>query len=248
MMKLRTISTAVTILMVSLFTNLSAQNDIEDKCNIAKFQQVQISYDNMDLVTVEYLDALAEGPWQMKVRIYEESGKLLYTRILRKKGDSRIGYDISQLPTGNYSFELYKDRELVCSKAIVKQANIANEESTLNPNIAKFQQAQINYNSNDIVHVEYLDIFAEGRRKMTIHIYEESGELLYSKLLNKKGDVKVDFDISQFPDGNYTFELHEKSALVCSKLIVKQARMANANNESSVDGQENSTNGLLSEN
>lgn len=228
-MKSRIFLITVTILMASLFSNLSAQNKKEDITNITKFQQVQISYDMKDMVTIEYLDALSDDSWKMKVRIYKESGELLYTRILREKGNSRIGYDISHLPSGNYTFELYKNRELVCSKAIEKYISMANvnKESDIKTDITKFNQVQISYDNKDFVHLEYLDIFAEGKRKMEVRIYEESGELLYSKLLVKNGDVKIDFDISQFPEGVYTIELFKDQESVCSELIVKQASHAN---------------------
>lgn len=227
-MKTRIILIAVTVLMLSSFTNISAQNAIEDICHLEKFQQVQISYDTKDMFTVEYLDALAEGPWKMKVRIYNETGKLLYTRILRKKGNSRVGYDISQLPEGNYTVELYKKNELVCSKDIVKQDGIAaNEEAGLEFDKSKFNQVQVRLKGNEMVHLEYLDIFREGRRKMEVRIYEESGELLYSNFLVRNGDVKIDFDISQFPDGNYTFELYKGNESICSEQIVKDAGIVN---------------------
>lgn len=224
-MKSRIILFAATILIASSFSNLSAQHKKENITNITKFQQVQLSYDMKDMVTLEYLDALSDGPWKMKVRIYKDSGELLYTRVLRKKGDSKIGFDISQFPSGNYTFELYKNRELVCSKDIEKYISMANveEESEVKTDIVKFQQLQVSYDNNDFIHLEYLDVFAEGRRKMEVRIYEESGELLYSKLLVKNGDVTIDFDISQFPDGNYTFQLFKDRQPVCSELIVKQA-------------------------
>ena len=133
-MKSRTFLIAVTILMTSLYSNVSAQNEKKDKSNITKFEQVQISYDMKDLVTVEYFNALAQDPWKMKVRVYNESGKLLDSYVSRKKGNARVGYDISQFPTGNYTFELYKNRESVYSKVIVKKESvtIANMESNLN--------------------------------------------------------------------------------------------------------------------
>jgi hypothetical protein len=130
-MKSRTFLIAVTILMTSLFSNVSAQNEKKDKSNITKFNQAQISYDMKDLVTVEYIDAFAQGPWKMKVRVYEESGKLLDSYVSRKKGKARVGFDISQYPAGNYTFELYKNSESVYSKVIVKQPSIAHKDSNL---------------------------------------------------------------------------------------------------------------------
>ena len=132
-MKSRTFLFALTILMTSLSSNVSAQS-MKDKSNIAKLQQAQISNDMKDLVTVKYADSFGEGKRKMKIRVYKESGKLLFSHISRKKGDTRIDYDISQFPTGNYTFELSKNGVLVYSKVIVKQASIAiaNMESNLN--------------------------------------------------------------------------------------------------------------------
>ena len=126
-MKLRVYLIAVTIAMTSMFSNVSAQNEKEDESNITKLQQIKISHDMKDLVTLEYVDAFAEGLWKMKVRVYNESGELLYSHVLRKKGDAKFGYDISQFPAGNYTFKLFKNRESIYSKIIMKQPSIANE-------------------------------------------------------------------------------------------------------------------------
>jgi len=124
-MKLKVYLIAVTIAMTSLFSNVSAQNQKEDKSNIAQFQQVDVSHDMSDLVTLEYRDTFAEGLWKIKVRIYNESGKLLFSHVLREKGDAKFGYDISQFPVGDYTFELSKNSELIYSKVIVKQPSNA---------------------------------------------------------------------------------------------------------------------------
>ena len=253
-MKLKVYLIAATITMTSLFSNVSAQNQKEDKSNITKFEQVQISYDMKDLVTVEYLNALAQDHWKMKVRIYDESGKLVDSYVSRKKGNARVGYDISQFPAGNFTFELYKNRQLVYSKVIVKQASnaIANSVSAQNikdkSNIEKLQQAQISYDMRDLVTAKFADSFGEGKRKMKIKVYKESGELLYSHISRKKGDTRIDYDISQFPAGNYTFELSKNGVLVRSKVIMKQASIAIANMESNLNGHEDSSNLLLSKN
>ena len=132
-MKSKTFLFALTILMTSLSSNVSAQS-MQDKSNIAKLQQAQISNDTKDLVTVKYADSFGESKRKMKTQIYEESGKSLYSYISRKKGGATIDYDISQFPAGNYTFKLSKNGVLVCSKVIVKQASIAiaNTESNLN--------------------------------------------------------------------------------------------------------------------
>jgi hypothetical protein len=245
---------AVTILMTSLFSNVSAQNEKNDKSNITKFEQVQVSYDMKDMVTVEYSDALTQNPWKMKVRVYEESGKLLYSSVSRKKGNARVGYDISKFPAGNFTFELYKNRQLIYSKVIVKQASneIENSVSVQNmkneSNFGKFQQAQISYDMKDLVTVEYSDALSQSPWKMKVRVYEESGKLLYSSVSRKKGNATVGYDISQFPAGNYTFELYKNRESVYSKDIVKQASIVIANIESDLNGHEDSSNLLLSKN
>jgi uncharacterized protein (DUF1919 family) len=244
-MKSRTFLIAVTILISSLFSNVSAQNEKKDKSNITKFEQVQISYDMKDLVTVKYLNALAQDPWKMKVKVYTESGKLLDLYASRKKGNARIGYDISQYPAGNYTFDLYKNRVLVYSKSIVKQVSIAkaNKKLNLKSNLTNFQQVQINYDMKDLVTIEYLDALAQSPWKMKVRIYKESGKLLDSYVSRKKGNTKVGYDISQYPAGKYTFEIYKNHISIGLEPIIKQA-----NKDSKLIGQEYSTNELLSEN
>ena len=254
-MKSRTFLIAVTILMTSLFSNVSAQKKKKDKSNITKFEQVQISYDMNDLVTVKYLNALSQDPWEMKVRIYDESSKLIDSYVSRKKGNARVGYDISQFPTGNYTFELYKNRESVYSKVIVKQESIAITNSVSaqkkkkdKSNITKFEQVQISYDMNDLVTVKYLNALSQDPWEMKVRIYDESSKLIDSYVSRKKGNARVGYDISQFPTGNYTFELYKNRESVYSRVIVKQASIAIANKESNLHGHEDSINLLLSKN
>lgn len=78
-------------------------------------------------VSIEYIDLLDEKEREMIVRIFNESGKLLYTRSFLKEGKLDINYDITRFPEGEYFFELYNSGELVCSKVVSKQT-----EKTMN--------------------------------------------------------------------------------------------------------------------
>lgn len=135
-MKLQVYLIAVTIVMTSLSSSVSAQN-MKDKSNIAKFQQVEISTDMKDLVTVKCADSFGEGKRKMKTRVYKESGKLLFSHVSSKKGDTRVDYDISQFPDGNYTFEIFKNGVSVYSKVIVKQASYAIANMKLNLEVQK---------------------------------------------------------------------------------------------------------------
>ena len=70
----------------------------------------------------------------MIVRVFKESGKLMYSRSFSKEGKLDINYDITRFPKGEYFFELYNEGELVCSKAIAKQTD---NETTMNEAIAQ---------------------------------------------------------------------------------------------------------------
>jgi len=130
-MKLKVYLIAVTIVMTSLSSSVSAQR-IKDKSFIAEYQKVQISNDMKDLVTVKCADSFGEGKRKMKTRVYKESGKLLFSHISHEKGDTRVDYDISQFPAGNYTFEISKNGVSVYSKVIVKQASNAIANTVLN--------------------------------------------------------------------------------------------------------------------
>ena len=114
--------------------------------------------------------------------------------------------------------------------------------------IEKLQQAHISNDMKNLVTVEYSDSFGDDKRKMNFSIYKEYGELLYSQISRDKGDIRIDYDISQFPAGKYTFKLSKNGVLVCSKVIVKQASNQIANKESNLNDSEDSTNLLVSEN
>jgi len=83
----------------------------------------------------------------------------------------------------------------------------------------ELQQADIQLNDNNLVVVRYSDTYNELTRKMTVRVYSADNELIFSKKFQNEGDVQLGFDISQFPKGNYTFELYKNSELVCSKQI-----------------------------
>ena len=55
-----------------------------------------------------------------------------------------------------------------------------------------------------------------------IKVYEDS-ELLFSQRVKKAGTANIKYDISQFPDGEYTFKLEKDNVVVYSVKVRKGA-------------------------
>ncbi len=56
--------------------------------------------------------------------IKDESGLILYKELIEKAGLYSKGFDLTQLPNGNYFFELEKDMEIKTIPFIVKSNNV----------------------------------------------------------------------------------------------------------------------------
>ncbi|NOR86519.1 MAG: hypothetical protein GQ527_02805, partial [Bacteroidales bacterium] len=55
----------------------------------------------------------------VKIRV-KENNKVLYQRSFKKWAIADLQYDISQFPSGEYTFEIIKDRKVVYSKVVEK--------------------------------------------------------------------------------------------------------------------------------
>jgi len=55
-----------------------------------------------------------------KIRIVDESGHVLYSKILRKEGENLIRFHLDNLPAGTYKYEIISKEGESFSKKIVK--------------------------------------------------------------------------------------------------------------------------------
>ena len=57
--------------------------------------------------------------------------------------------------------------------------------------------------------------------KVTVKVKEDDGTLVYRKRIKKSNNNKITYDIAQFPNGSYTFEVAKDKEVVYSKVVRK---------------------------
>lgn len=121
-MKTLVLTTALVVLTTASF----AQSEIENKENqlVLNTEDVKASIfpNSNDMVTL----ILEKKPGEVvTIKIKEENGKLVYQKKIKKVDSTKIKFDIRELPDGEYTFELVKDKQVLYSKKINKSENVA---------------------------------------------------------------------------------------------------------------------------
>ncbi len=121
-MKTLVLTTALVVLTTVSF----AQSEIENKENqlVLNTEDVKASIfpNSNDMVTL----ILEKKPGEVvTIKIKEENGKLVYQKKIKKVDSTKIKFDIRELPDGEYTFELVKDKQVLYSKKINKSENVA---------------------------------------------------------------------------------------------------------------------------
>jgi hypothetical protein len=119
------------------------------------------------------------------------------------------------------------------ASALAQNTNEEKSAEILEPKI------KISIGTNNLIVVRYQDTMNERRQKKVVRIFDEFGYLVFHSHLKQKGNARVRYDISQFPDGNYTFKVFEKYKLICSKNIAKQTQVQTKVYDCSLTLQEN---------
>lgn len=227
-MKTRTILITAMIVLSGSLMYVSAQETNQEILEIKEFHQTNIGDNLNNLVTLQYLDVFNKDRRRIAVRIYNEAGKRYYSKTFSKKGQLNVAIDISKAPQGNYIFEILNKGNLVCSKVISKQIKSGNKKTALSLFAQENSAAVIPYqtlivdNGNNKVSIQYLDTLNDDKREIAVQIFKETGELMYTRNYLREGKLDIKYDTSEFPEGDYTFEIYNKCELVCSKVISKQ--------------------------
>ncbi|MBC8485249.1 MAG: T9SS type A sorting domain-containing protein [Bacteroidetes bacterium] len=66
-----------------------------------------------------------------------------------------------------------------------------------------------------------LKLRKETGDKVTVKVKEDNGSLVYRKRIKKANNNKITYDIAQFPNGSYIFEVTKDKKVVYSKVIRK---------------------------
>lgn len=120
-MKTLVLTTALAVLTTLTF----AQSEIENKESqlVLNTENIKASIfpNSNDMVTL----VLEKKPGEVvTIKIKEENGKLVYQKRIKKVDSTKIKFDIRELPDGEYTFELVKDKQVLYSKRINKSENV----------------------------------------------------------------------------------------------------------------------------
>ena len=147
--------------------------------------------DEIKLVTFNDVNAGA------KLYIKDDEGDMHYFERIRKEGNYARSFDLSNLPDDAYYFEMNKANSIM-----ILPFDVENDKITMKTNLkTEIAKPQL-FPQRDKV---FLKRDSEGMQKMTIEIYFEGRDLVYSNEVEKEGDLLQRFDFSKSAPGEYLF-------------------------------------------
>ena len=112
----------LTTAMVVLTTLSFSQNELAAKSNdyVLNSEDLTVAMfaNSEDQVTM----ILLKNPETVvKLKVKSENNRVLYTKRFKKADKSHVRYDISEFPTGEYTFEIVKDKDVLYSQKFAKR-------------------------------------------------------------------------------------------------------------------------------
>ena len=121
-MKTIVLTLALTVLATFAFAQFPQSVSPDSCCFIADDLRVAIFKDNESYINVK----IAKIPGELvKIRV-KENNRVLYLKRIKQWAITDLKYDISQFPTGTYTFEIIKDKEVVFTKIIEQEEPVEN--------------------------------------------------------------------------------------------------------------------------
>lgn len=120
-MKTRILTLTMIALMMGLVMNSRADNTDTNRTTspvIDKTFQASINLFPGNIVKFHVVKAEQD---KVKLRIYDESGIVLYTYLLKKENTARIGFDVSTMKAGKYDYVIVRNKKEVIRKTIIKK-------------------------------------------------------------------------------------------------------------------------------
>ena len=117
-MKTLILTTALLILTSLMFAQQKTASLSTDKVLVTDQVKCVIFPNSSDMVTMIVDKPPGE---KVNVRIKEGNKKVLYQKRIKKDDKTKVRYDISKFPPGEYTFELVKGKEVLYTKTITKK-------------------------------------------------------------------------------------------------------------------------------
>lgn len=121
-MKTLILTLAITVLATFSFAQYPQSISPDSCCYVADDIRVAIFKDNDSFINVK----IAKVPGELvKIRV-KDANNVLYLKRVKQYAVTDLKYDISQFPTGTYTFEIVKDKEVVFSREIEREDPLNN--------------------------------------------------------------------------------------------------------------------------
>ena len=99
------------IFSLAISGSLFANSDHDPNANITFEAGIQPT--KMDAVIFRYINNVYD---KLLVKVYDEEGTLLHSKTVTTKGNIKLTYKISDLPSGDYTIKVFHKRKAICSK------------------------------------------------------------------------------------------------------------------------------------
>jgi len=136
-----------------------------------------------------------EQTGKVKVTIYNEKGRVVFTEVMKEMENFMRPYNFSSLPAGEYTIEL-KDEQGKRAKKITHAGGKQKRMAVL---------TRLGHDANKYM----LAVPNEGRQAFTVRIYNNYSKLLYQKTQMVDGDFASVYNLNKL-GGNYTFEVADQ--------------------------------------
>ena len=115
-MKTMILTAALAVLTAVSFSQNNSEKSNELKSESAKVKVAMYSNvsDQVTFIVVK------EPEDKLNLKIKDEKGSLVYEKSLRKPESRKITFDLKSLPSGEYTFELVKGKDVLYSNSVSK--------------------------------------------------------------------------------------------------------------------------------
>jgi len=115
-MKTLVLTAALAVLTAVTFSQNNSEKSNELKSESAKVKVAMYSNvsDQVTFIVVK------EPEDKLNLKIKDEKGSLVYEKSLRKPESRKITFDLKSLPSGEYTFELVKGKDVLYSNSVSK--------------------------------------------------------------------------------------------------------------------------------
>ena len=117
-MKNLILTTALVVLTTLMFSQQVNSPLTNDESAVTEQVKCAIFPNSNDLITMIVEKAPGE---KLNFRIKESNKQVLYQKRIKNDDKTIVKYDISKFPSGEYTFELVKGKEVLYSKTITKK-------------------------------------------------------------------------------------------------------------------------------